>query len=87
LTESLRRSGDPTTIAAVIRFIDQMRDITDHVLFRDWLSASPSAGWPQSWMRLPRALAWGLPNRQWCSQFRIRFRRTVSDCSDNPYYR
>jgi hypothetical protein len=36
LTESLRRSGDPTTIAIVIRFIDQMRDITDQVLFRDY---------------------------------------------------
>jgi len=34
LTESLR-NGDATTIAAVIRFIDQMRDITDLVLFRD----------------------------------------------------
>jgi hypothetical protein len=31
LTESLRQCGDATTIAAVIRFIDQMRDITDHV--------------------------------------------------------
>ena len=36
LTESLRQCGDATTIAAVIRFIDQMRDITDQVLFRDY---------------------------------------------------
>ena len=35
LTESLR-CGDATTVAIVIRFIDQMRDITDHVLFRDY---------------------------------------------------
>ncbi len=36
LIESLRRCGDPTTVAVVIRFIDQMRDITDRVLFRDY---------------------------------------------------
>ena len=36
LTESLRLHGDAATIAAVIRFIDQMRDITDRVLFRDY---------------------------------------------------
>jgi hypothetical protein len=36
LTESLRRSGDLTTIAAVIRFIDEMCNITDRVLFRDY---------------------------------------------------
>jgi hypothetical protein len=36
LTESLRQCGDATTVAIVIRFIDQMRDITDRVLFRDY---------------------------------------------------
>ena len=36
LTDSLRHCGDPATVAVVIRFIDQMRDITDHVLFRDY---------------------------------------------------
>ena len=36
LTESLRQCGDVTTIAAVIRFIDEMRNITDRVLFRDY---------------------------------------------------
>ena len=36
LTESLRECGDVTTVAAVIRFIDQMRHITAHVLFRDY---------------------------------------------------
>ena len=36
LTESLRERGDATTVAIVIRFIDQMRDITDRVLFRDY---------------------------------------------------
>src|SRR6478672_5027205 len=36
LTESLRRCGDATTVAAVIRFVDQMRDITDRVLFNDY---------------------------------------------------
>ena len=36
LTESLRDRGDATTVAIVIRFIDQMRDITDRVLFRDY---------------------------------------------------
>ena len=36
LTESLRESGDAATVAVVIRFIDQMRDITDRVLFSDY---------------------------------------------------
>jgi hypothetical protein len=36
LAESLRERGDATTVAIVIRFIDQMRDITDRVLFRDY---------------------------------------------------
>ncbi len=36
LTESLRECGDATTVAAVIRFIDQMRKITDRVLFSDY---------------------------------------------------
>ena len=36
LTESLRERGDAATVAIVIRFIDQMRDITDRVLFRDY---------------------------------------------------
>jgi hypothetical protein len=36
LTESLREKGDATTVAIVIRFVDQMRDITDRVLFRDY---------------------------------------------------
>ena len=31
LTESLRQCGDAATVAVVIRFIDQMRDITDRV--------------------------------------------------------
>lgn len=36
LTESLRAQGDSTTIAIVLRFVDQMCDITDRVLFRDY---------------------------------------------------
>ena len=36
LTESLRECGDASTVAVVIRFLDQMRDITDRVLFRDY---------------------------------------------------
>ena len=36
LTESLRDRGEAATVAVVIRFIDQMRDITDRVLFRDY---------------------------------------------------
>ena len=36
LTDSLRESGDAATISMVIRFIDQMRSITDRVLFRDY---------------------------------------------------
>jgi len=36
LTESLRQCGDAATVAVVIRFIDQMRDITDRVLFSDY---------------------------------------------------
>src|SRR6476660_690274 len=81
LAEFLRRSGDPTTIAIVIRFIDQMRDITVRVLFCDYsASALVSAGWPQSWMRPRRALACGFLNGWLCHQFRIGYRRTTSDC-------
>jgi hypothetical protein len=36
LIESLRESGDAATVAVVIRFIDEMRDITDPVLFSDY---------------------------------------------------
>jgi|SRR5664279_4899486 hypothetical protein len=36
LTESLRQCGDAATVAVVIRFIDQMRDITERVLFADY---------------------------------------------------
>ena len=36
LTESLREHGDATTVAIVLRFVDQMSDITDRVLFRDY---------------------------------------------------
>jgi hypothetical protein len=36
LTESLRECGDAITVAVVIRFIDQMRDITDRVLFCEY---------------------------------------------------
>jgi hypothetical protein len=36
LTESLRLRGDAAIVAVVIRFIDQMRDITDRVMFSDY---------------------------------------------------
>ena len=36
LTESLREHGDPTTVAIVLRFVDQLQDVTDRVLFRDY---------------------------------------------------
>ena len=36
LAESLLKCGDATTVAIVIRFIDQMRDIAGRVLFRDY---------------------------------------------------
>ena len=36
LTDCFCQCGDAITVAVVIRFIDQMRDITDHVLFRDY---------------------------------------------------
>lgn len=36
LTESLRGCGDATTVAVVIRFLDQMREITERVLVRDY---------------------------------------------------
>ena len=36
LTESLRGCGDAATVAVVIRFLDQMREITERVLFRDY---------------------------------------------------
>lgn len=36
LTESLREHGDATTVAIVLRFVDQLVDVTDRVLFRDY---------------------------------------------------
>src|SRR5664280_2254377 len=36
LTESLRAHGDATTVAIVLRFVDQLQDVTDRVLFRDY---------------------------------------------------
>ena len=36
LTESLRQHGDATTVAIVLRFVDQLSDVTDRVLFRDY---------------------------------------------------
>jgi hypothetical protein len=33
LTESLRAHGDATTVAIVLRFVDQLQDVTDRVLF------------------------------------------------------
>ena len=36
LTESLREHGDATTVAVVLRFVDQLSDVTDRVLFRDY---------------------------------------------------
>ena len=36
LTESLREHGDATTVAIVLRFVDQLSDVTDRVLFRDY---------------------------------------------------
>ena len=36
LTESLREHGDATTVAIVLRFVDQLQDVTDRVLFRDY---------------------------------------------------
>jgi len=42
LTESLRERGDATTVAVVLRFVDQLSDVTDRVLFRDY-SAEKSA--------------------------------------------
>jgi hypothetical protein len=54
LAESLLKCGDATTVAIVIRFIDQMRDIADRVLVRDYSAERLlSVGWPQSWMRHP----------------------------------
>ena len=35
LTESLREHGDATTVAIVLRFVDQLQDVTDRVLFRE----------------------------------------------------
>ena len=31
LTESLREHGDATTVAIVLRFVDQLSDVTDRV--------------------------------------------------------
>ena len=36
LTESPREHGDATTVAVVLRFVDQLSDVTDRVLFRDY---------------------------------------------------
>ena len=36
LTDSLREHGDATTVAIVLRFVDQLQDVTDRVLFRDY---------------------------------------------------
>ena len=36
LTESLREHGDATTVAIVLRFVDQLQDVTDRVLIRDY---------------------------------------------------
>ena len=36
LTDSLGEHGDATTVAVVLRFVDQLRDVTDRVLFRDY---------------------------------------------------
>ncbi len=65
LTESLRQCGDATTVAAVIRFIDQMRNITEHVLFRDYsaerfafgrVATELDAASTRAGLRLPEAL-------------------------------
>jgi hypothetical protein len=44
LTESLRESGDAATVAIVLRFVDQLQDVTDRVLFgqcrRAWVGGS-----------------------------------------------
>jgi hypothetical protein len=84
LTDSLRLRGDATTVAAVIGFIDQMRDITDHVLFRDYSAERFAFGRVAT--ELDAAATWaGLRprNRRWCSQFRIGCRRITYGCSDN----
>src|SRR6476469_1618647 len=36
LANSLREHGDATTLAIVLRFVDQLQDVTDRVLFRDY---------------------------------------------------
>jgi len=65
LTESLRESGDAATVAVVIRFIDQMRDITDRVLFSDYsaerfafgrVATELDAAARRAGLRLPEAL-------------------------------
>jgi hypothetical protein len=84
LAESLLKCGDATTVAIVIRFIDQMRDIADRVLVRDYSAERLlSVGWPQSWMRPRLGLACAFRNRRWCSQFRIGCWRINYGCSDN----
>ena len=44
LTESPREHGDTTTVAIVLRFVDQLQDVTDRVLFgqcrRAWIGGS-----------------------------------------------
>ena len=44
LTESLRGCGDAATVAVVIRFLDQMREITERVLFRDYSAEGFAVG-------------------------------------------
>ena len=50
LTESLRAHGDATTVAIVLRFVDQLQDITDRVLFgqcrRAWVGGSVATETP-----------------------------------------
>ena len=36
LTDCLREQGDPATVAAVLRFVDQLCEITDRVLLMDY---------------------------------------------------
>jgi len=84
LTESLLKCGDPTTIATVIRFVDQIREITDRVLFSDYSAERFAFGRVATELDAASTRA-GLRflKRRWRSQFRIGFRRRTSGCSDN----
>jgi hypothetical protein len=64
LTESLRLHGDATTIAAVIRFIDQMRDVTDRVL-----SVGADGGQPRHDLRAVCGGATGVAARVASAEF------------------